>query len=101
MSSHPQPSFSKWVGAFAGGAALMGLGGWVSDQRRGAAETVKIEVLEKAIAAEKQDRIDSLAEAERNSIGRSLANREEYLRMDAVQGREIDRVLQECREMKR
>lgn len=78
----------------------MGLGGWVGEQRRSAAEAVKIEVLEKAIAAEKQDRIDSLAEAERNSIGRSLANREEYIRMDSVQGREIDRAVEECRAMR-
>lgn len=78
----------------------MGLGGWVGDQRKGAAETVKIEVLEKAIIAERQDRIDSDAEAERNSIGRALANREEYIRMDTVQGREIDRAVEECRAMR-
>lgn len=91
MTEKPS-SLPKWITGLAGGIALMLLGGWVNDQRRDAAETVVIAQVRSDLSDLKQAVAAGDAQVDRNSQGRSLAFREEFLRIVSQLERRLDRL---------
>ncbi len=86
------PSLPRWLAGVATVVAAMACGGWVNDQRRDAAESVMLTDLRSDFAELKHTMTEGNAQLERNSAGRALANREEYLRIVSQIERRLDRL---------